>query len=595
MRLALRVDRAVRLAWASAPAHLVASTLFQAVQGVMPIVNLYLTKRIVDAVAVALASPSPMDHLHEAVIFVVFAAVVTIVSGLLGAVSGLVSHDQGQRLVDHVQSLIHRRALELDLAHYENPTYYDIMHRAKREGGGRPVMILGNLTSLVQNIIGLFAILGLILSFSRLMAVALFFAAAPVVMVKLRYSERMYQWQRERTNAERLVAFYDWMICGIRFAKEIRLFHLGELFRQRYQRLRVRLRTERLALARRQSIAELAAQFAGTVVVFGAFALIARGAIAHRLTVGSVVMYYQAFQRGLSQVRQILVGLAGLYEGNLFLSNLFEFLEQKPRVVDPPHPRPVPRPMRRGIEFDHVCFRYESGHHDVLTDVDLRIAPGEVVALVGENGSGKTTIIKLICRLYDPCRGRILLDGHDLREYGVADLRGQIGVIFQDFAQYPVTARENIWFGDVSRDEHDSSIVASATKAGIHDAIVALPKGYETILGKWLEEGEELSIGQWQKIALARAFLRDAQLIVLDEPTSSLDARAEYEIFCGFKELLEGRSAILVSHRFSTVRLADRIYVLEHGRITECGTHDELVRRGGTYARMYELQASAYR
>lgn len=595
IRLALRVDRAVKLAWISGPAHLIVTVVLQAVQGVLPIVTLYLMKHIVDAVAFALASPNPMDHIHQAVFLIVLSAVVTLVSGLIGAVSGLVSQDQGQRLTDHVQSIIHRRALELDLTHYENPTYYDIMHRAKREGGGRPVMILNSLTGLVQNTVGLVAILGLIVSFSPVMAVALFCAAAPVVIVKLKYSERMYKWQRDRTNAERLVAFYDWMISSIRFAKEIRLFQLGEIFRSRYARLREKLRREQLSLARRQAMAELIAQFAGTTTVFGAFALIARGAIAGRLSVGSVVMYYQAFQRGLSQLRQILVSLAGLYEGNLFLSNLYEFLEQEPRVIDPPDPLPVPRPMRTGIEFQRVRFRYENGTHDVLCDVDLRVAPGEVIALVGENGSGKTTLIKLMCRLYDPTLGRIVLDGQDMRAYAAADLRTQIGVIFQDFAQYPVSARENIWFGDVTRDLGDVAIEQAARESGIHDAIAALPKGYESILGKWLEEGEELSFGQWQKIALARAFLRDAQLIVLDEPTSSLDARSEYDIFCRFRALLHGRSAVLVSHRFSTVRLADRIYVLEHGRVTEHGSHDELVRLGGTYARMYELQASAYR
>jgi ATP-binding cassette subfamily B protein len=491
--------------------------------------------------------------------------------------------------------VIQTRALELDLAHYENATYYDIMHRAKREGAGRPAMILSSLTGLVQNTIGLLAILGLIVSFSPVMAIALFFAATPVVVVKLAYSERMYKWQRERTNTERLVAFYDWMISGIRFAKEIRLFQLGDLFRSRYGRLRVQLRRERLDLARKQTVAELVAQTAGTATVFAAFAAIARGAVVGKLTVGAVVMYYQAFQRGLSQLRQILVSLAGLYEGNLFLSNLYEFLEQKPQVVDPESPRPVPRPMVSGIEFHGVHFRYENNNHEVLTDACLRIAPGEVIALVGENGSGKTTLIKLMCRLYDPTHGAITLDGRDIREYAATELRAQMGVIFQDFAQYPVSARENIWFGDVIRDPRDPAIEHAARKSGIHDTLLELPKGYDSTLGKWLEEGEELSFGQWQKIALARAFLRDAQLIVLDEPTSSLDARSEYEIFCRFRDLLEGRSAILVSHRFSTVRLADRIYVLEHGRVTEAGSHAELVARGGTYARMYELQAAAYR
>jgi ATP-binding cassette subfamily B protein len=306
-------------------------------------------------------------------------------------------------------------------------------------------------------------------------------------------------------------------------------------------------------------------------------------------------MYTQAFQRGQGFLQQILSGLAGLYEDNLFLSNLFEFLDLRPKVVPPRHPRPVPKLMKTGIVFDRVSFNYPGGDRKALEDVSLTIRPGEHVALVGENGAGKTTLIKLLCRLYDPAAGAITLDGVDLREYETAALRREISVILQDYARYHMTARENIWFGDITLPHEDRQVTEAARQSGADKVINGLPRGYETILGKWFEKGEELSIGEWQKVALARAFLRASQIIVLDEPTSSLDAGAEYEVFQKFRQLAEGRTAILISHRFSTVRMADRIFVLEKGGIVDSGTHDELIGRGGMYARLFKSQAQYYR
>lgn len=291
----------------------------------------------------------------------------------------------------------------------------------------------------------------------------------------------------------------------------------------------------------------------------------------------------------------LLASLAQLYEDNLFLSNLYEFLDLKRTVKEPAEPSPVPQPMQRGIVVDHVSFQYPEGSRKVLEDISLNINPGEVVALVGENGSGKTTLIKLLCRLYDPTSGTITFDGMDLRQFETKALRREIAIIFQDYAHFHLTARENIWFGNTDLAPDDERIMAAARRAGADEVIRALPQGYETILGKRFAAGEELSVGEWQKVALARAFMRDAQIIVLDEPTSSMDAKAEYEAFQNFHQLVRGRTAILISHRFSTVRMADRIYVLEQGHVSESGSHDELLRQKGTYARLFEMQAHHYR
>jgi ATP-binding cassette subfamily B protein len=306
-------------------------------------------------------------------------------------------------------------------------------------------------------------------------------------------------------------------------------------------------------------------------------------------------MYYQAFQRGQGYLRDILGGLANLYEDSLFLANLYEFLDLRSRVAEPSAPRPLPKPMQRGIAFEHVGFAYAGAAQPVLDDITLTIRPGEHIALVGANGAGKTTLVKLLCRLYDPTAGRITLDGIDLREFRTAALRREISVIFQDYARYHLTVRENIWLGNIALTSDDGAILDAAAAAGADTVIGKLPQGYETQLGKWFDAGQELSIGEWQKIALARAFVRDAQILVLDEPTSALDAAAEYEVFQMFRALAAGRTTLLISHRFSTVRMADRIFVLADGKIVEAGSHEELLRRGGEYARMFELQASNYR
>jgi ATP-binding cassette subfamily B protein len=308
-----------------------------------------------------------------------------------------------------------------------------------------------------------------------------------------------------------------------------------------------------------------------------------------------MVMYFQAFQRGMSYLQALLGGIADLYENNLFLQNLYDFLDLEPEVRTPENPLPVPIPMTKGITFDEVTFTYPSGPQAVLNGVSLSIEPGEVVALVGANGSGKTTLIKLLCRLYDPSSGRISIDGIDLRQFEIASLRRQISVVFQDFVRYYLTARENIWFGDVDLHESHEKIPIAASQAGAAERIGALPGGYETVLGRWFDGGEELSIGEWQKVSLARSFLRDAQIMVLDEPTSALDAQSECEIIERFRESIMGKTAILISHRFSTVRMADRIFFLENGKIAESGRHRDLMRKRGRYSDFFERQAKWYR
>jgi ATP-binding cassette subfamily B protein len=592
---ALQLGRALRFVWQSAKGWTMASGALLLVQGVLPLLPLYLMKLIVDAATAGVAALDKGAVFRQVLVLVILMGVATLAAALFRSIGTLVGEAQAQAVTDHMNDVLHAKSVDVDLEYYESAQYYDTLHRAQREAPYRPTHLVNGLAQIGQNGISLLAMAGLLALFHWIIAIVLFVAVIPGVAVRLGYSGKMYRWQRERTSTERHAGYLNWMLTGSGHAKEIRLFDLGSLFMRRFRDLRRKLRVERLGIAARRSVAELAAQIGTTAAIYGSLAFIAYRTVQGTNTLGDLVMYYQAFQRGQGFLQGMLGGLAGIYEDNLFLSDMNQFLDLKRKVVEPAHAAPVPSPMQTGLVLDHVTFHYPTGARKVLEDVSLAIRPGEVVALVGENGSGKTTLVKLLCRLYDPTGGTITLDGVNLRRFETAALRREFSVLFQDYAQYQLTARENIWFGNTTLPPDHERVVAAARDSGADDVIRGLPKGYDTVLGKMFEEGEELSVGEWQKVALSRAFLRDAQILVLDEPTSSMDARAEYAVFQNFRKLASGRTAILISHRFSTVRMADRIFVLQDGRIIEEGTHDELLRSGGTYAHLFETQARQYR
>ena len=590
-RFVLSIARAGRFVWRAAARHTAASAALVVVQSVLPLAALYLIKLIVDAIAAAARGTNP-SALDSVFVLIAIAAGVAIAAVAVNSLANVVNEKHAELVADHMHDVLHAKSIEIDLEYYENPQYYDTLHRAQQEAPYRPARVVKGLISASQSGLSLVAMGALLLSFHWGIALALLVAVVPEALVQLRYANQMYAWRRSRTPTERYAQYYDWMMTGTAHAQELRLFDLGRLFMRQFRDLRERLRRERFAIVARRSKAEFATQALATLAVFGAYALIAQRAVSGAITLGDLVMFFSAFQRGQEYLRQLLRSLAGLYEDNLFLANLYEFLDLRHKLAEPAQPRPVPRPLSRGIVFENVSFNY--GAKQALADVNLVIPAGATVALVGENGSGKTTLIKLLARLYDPAGGRITLDGVDLREFSTAGLRREISVIFQDYVRYNLTARENIWFGNVDASPDAERIARAAQHAGAGELIRSLPRGYETVLGKWFDDGEELSVGEWQKIALARALLRDAQIVVLDEPTSAMDAAAEFEVFQRFHQLARGRTAILISHRLSTVKMADHIYVLRAGRVVESGTHSELVRRDGTYAHLFAAQASGY-
>lgn len=595
INVVLRLDLAIRLVWESCPKLTMANFALLFAQGVLPLLSLYLVKLIIDAVTDGIAAPEKGAAMQQISLFIGFAGAIALINVAIQALSRYVSEAQSLIVTDRMHDVIHTKSVAVDLEYYENPKYFDTLHRAQMESSFRPTKIVNNLAILGKTSISLFAMAGLLFAFHWAIGLLLFASALPGLLVKIRYADTLYDWKRNHTKTERKSAYFNWILTHQRHAKEIRLFNLGALFIERYKTIRSKLRKERLAITARTSLSEFSAQAFSTLAVFASYTFIAYNAVQGAITLGDLVMFFQAFQRGQVFLKEMLGSLAGLYEDNLFLNNLAEFLDLAPRIISPQTPKELPDLQRSDIVFEQVQFKYPTSNRDVLKDISLTIHPGEHVALVGENGSGKTTLVKLLCRLYDPDSGKIVLDNTNIKNLDVTQLRQQISVIFQDYVKYNLTARENIWLGNIALAvEEQEAIVQAAQQSGAHDVISSLPYGYDTTLGKIFEKGEEISIGEWQKIALARAFLRKSPILIMDEPTSSLDAKIEYEIFQQFHKLTQGRTAILISHRLSNVRMADKIFIMEGGRISESGTHKELMEYQGLYAKMFKNQAQNY-
>jgi len=588
--------RAMDLVWTTNRWLTVVLAVLTLLAGVLPAAMAWVGALIIDAVIAATKATQDSGVISMARVFTLVAIEAVIVAALTGAQRGislcqaLLRAQLGQR----VNVMILEKALTLELAQFEDAEFYDKLTRARREASSRPLSLVKRTFGLVQNLVSLLSYGVLLVQFSPWAVAVLLLAGLPAFFAETKFSGEAFRLFRWRSPETRMQMYLETVLAREDNVKEVKLFGLGPLLLDRYRDIFHRLYKADRALAIRRDGWGFVLGLIGTLALYGAYAWIAVAAVVSRITLGQMTMYLMLFRQGQSAVSAILSAIGGMYEDNLYLSTLYEFLETPVTSSGVSKLRgPLPDD---GIRFESVSFTYPGSSQSALMDIDLHIQPGESLALVGENGSGKTTLIKLLTRLYRPNQGRILLDGMDLNDWQESALRQRIGVIFQDFSRYQFLVGENIGVGDVRHFEDEERWREAAGK-GMAEAIIKdLPAGYSTQLGKWFKDGQELSGGQWQKIALSRAFMRaEADILVLDEPTASMDAAAEARIFEHFRKLTQKRIAILISHRFSTVRMASQIVVIENGRIIERGSHDDLIKLDGHYARLFSLQAAGYK
>ena len=585
--------RAVELVWNTSRLLTIVQAGLTLVAGLLPAAIAYFGKLIVDQVVVAQASGLEQDRLSALGYLAIEAVAVALLAGSqrgLTVTQSLLRVLLGQK----VNVLILQKALTLDLAHFEDSEFYDKMTRARREASSRPLSLVSRTFNIVQNAISLVTYGWLLLQFSFWTVAVLLLSALPAFIAETRFAGEAFRLFRWRTPETREQNYLEFLIANESPAMEVQLYQLGSKLLERYHSIFNRLFGEDRDLTIRRGVWGYLLSLLSTAAFYLAYAWIVVEAIAGRISLGDMTMYLIVFRQGQTTFSGTLSSIGGMYEDNLYLSNLYEFLEQK-----------IPKPRGKakigsipgdGIRFENVSFKYPGSLQIALKNVSLHLKPGDKLAIVGENGSGKTTLIKLLTRLYTPDEGRILLDGLDLQEWDIEVLHKRIGVIFQNFVRYQFTVGENIGVGEVENLEDKSRWQTSAEKGMAQPFIEQMPEKYQTQLGRWFKGGQELSGGQWQKIALSRAFMRTkADILVLDEPTAAMDAEAEYQIFDRLRSLTQKQMVILISHRFSTVRMADMIVVLAAGELVEQGTHEELLQLGGRYARLFQLQAAGYR
>ncbi|PYP08362.1 MAG: ABC transporter ATP-binding protein [Gemmatimonadetes bacterium] len=586
----------VRLVFQTHRGYAAAILVLRAIRSLVPVAVLWVGKLIIDGVIAGVAAVhagrSP-DWPHLAVLVGLELGIAVVGEGL-ARLSSLLESLLGDLFANRLSVRLMQHAATLDLAQFEDAEIYDHLERARRQTVGR-IGLLTLILGTAQDIITLISLASVLLVQLPWLLLLLTVAVLPAFLGEAHFASLGYSLLFRWTPERRLLDYLRYMGASNESAKEVKLFGLSNLLVGRYADLSDKFYQENKRLAVKRNVVSTLLVTLGTLGYYGAYAVIIYRTVMGVFTIGTLTFLAGSFRQSRSLIQSVLLALSSIYEQSLYLSDLFTFFDVQPRVVSKPGAQAVPRPMQTGFRFENVGFRYPGSQRWAVRQLTFSFEPHERIALVGENGAGKTTLVKLLARLYDPDEGKVLLDGVDLRDYDLDSLRKNIGIIFQDFVRYDFILRENIGVSQVEA-MNDEARIREAAKRSLADSVAnRVPQGFDQMLGKRFDNGVELSGGEWQKVALARAYMRDAQVLVLDEPTAALDARAEYEVFSRFAELTKGRMAVLISHRFSTVRMADRILVLKGGELVDDGTHEALVARGGLYAELFSLQAAGYR
>lgn len=584
------IAKTIKLIWSAARYWMLGWFLLLLIQGLIPIATVYLTRWLVDNLSMTIGQGNTWSNLEIIMLPASLMAGIFLLAEVLKGIGSLIRTNLAELVKDRISAMVHHQSVAIDLACYESPEYYNLLNRIRGGASDRTLSLMESIGSLLQNSITLFSMTVVIMSYGFWLPLVLIASALPTFYVALRLNKDYYQWWSQTTTQRRWLEYQSQLLTHSMSAPEMRIFALGEYFQSAYQKLRQQLRIEQIQLSTRQSFSRLGANIAGFLIIGIALVWILKQALLGTITLGDLALFYQALNKSQGLMRSVLGNLNQIHQNNLFINDLFKFFELQPSIINPPQPEPIPTKLNHNIQFNNVTFRYPGSHQPVLKDFNLTIPAGKIVAIVGDNGAGKSTLTKLLCRFYDPESGRIELGGVDLRNFSLEELRRQITILFQFPVPYYLSAAESIALGDISQPPNLKKIKAAAHIAGAQEIFERLPQGYDSQLGKSFPGGTDLSGGEWQRLALARAFYRQASIIILDEPTSAMDPWAEIDWLKRFKTVAQGRTSILITHRFTLAMQADIIHVMRQGQIVESGNHKHLIQQHGLYAQSWAAQ-----
>lgn len=584
----------VELLKVAAPIISILVTIVTIIEAAVGLLILYLIKLLVDNISSNLANPED-GNFNQVLLFLAITGAGLVLAVFFRSLNGILKLNQSHLVRDHVDREVQHRAISVDFGFYESPLYHDSLQRARQVGNDRPAQFVFNSVLTLRAGITLFGILLLLCTIEVALLPILLAPITIALFVRLYFTRRLFDWRMSRAQMERRARYFDWVMTTISHAKTIRLNNIGPFFREQYQALRKQIRTNEIRIEQRRLWSEFVMSTIGAIVFVLASAWLLWQTMVSGRSLGDVVLFVLLLRRAESAGTEFVGNVSKIVDDHLYLERLFEFLSIQSKIRSPESPRQIPAEFRDCIRLSDVSFTYDGAKQETLSKVSLEIRPGQFVALVGENGSGKTTLIKLLTRLYDPTSGRITFDGTDIRQFDPSEYHRLMSVIFQDYPMYSDTVENNIQFGDISSPIDHKRLRHAARDSGAIEFIEKLPSGFQTPLTKLFDDGQDLSIGQWQRLALARAFYPKTKLLILDEPTSAVDPQAEFDLFNDFRSKLGERSALVISHRLSTIRHADYAYVLKSGRIIEHGTHQQLISAKGVYSDLFQKQALHYK